>query len=102
MGIDLPVDPLHPIKGAEKFVKENVDVAKQYVRDYLTRAGKEALRDVPPGGGKVAEIEGRGLPRRAGRLEHRLAGMHAPRLRRPLERHGTEPGLSMPRQPIRP
>jgi Rieske Fe-S protein len=48
-----------PVKGAEKFVKENVDVAKQYVRDYLTRAGKEALRDVPLGGGKVVEIEGK-------------------------------------------
>lgn len=48
-----------PAKGGEKFIKENVDVAMQYVKDYLTHAEREKLQDVLPGEGKVAELEGR-------------------------------------------
>lgn len=48
-----------PAKGGGKFIKENVDVAVQYVKDYLTHAEKEKLRDVLPGEGRVAELEGK-------------------------------------------
>lgn len=48
-----------PVKGAEKFIKENVDVAMQYIKDYLTRAEREKLDDVLPGEGKVAELQGK-------------------------------------------
>jgi glycine/D-amino acid oxidase-like deaminating enzyme/nitrite reductase/ring-hydroxylating ferredoxin subunit len=46
-------------KGAGKFIEENVDVAMQYLKDYLTGAEKEKLQDVPLGGGKVVELEGK-------------------------------------------
>ena len=48
-----------PAKGGATFIKENLDVAMQFVRDYITHAEREKLEDVPLGHGKVAEIEGR-------------------------------------------
>lgn len=48
-----------PGKGGGTFIKENVDVAVQYVKDYLTSAERETLGDVQPGEGKVAELEGK-------------------------------------------
>ena len=48
-----------PLQGAEKFIKENLDVAKQYLKDYLTAAEREQLKDVQPGEGRVAELAGR-------------------------------------------
>lgn len=48
-----------PTKGAGKFIEENVDVAMQYLRDYLTHAEREQLRNVPLGEGRVAELDGK-------------------------------------------
>ncbi|HEX8169031.1 MAG TPA: FAD-dependent oxidoreductase [Thermoanaerobaculia bacterium] len=48
-----------PIKSAENFTKENVDVAKQMVKDYVRRAEVDAITDVGPGEGKIAEIDGK-------------------------------------------
>jgi glycine/D-amino acid oxidase-like deaminating enzyme/Rieske Fe-S protein len=48
-----------PTKGAGKLIEENVDVAMQYLRDYLTHAEKEQLQDVPLGEGRVAQLDGK-------------------------------------------
>ena len=47
-----------PVKSAKEFVKENVDVAAQYL-DHVRRAEVEALQDIPPGEGRVADVGGR-------------------------------------------
>ena len=47
-----------PAKSAKEFVKENVNVAKQYVKDYLSRADVDALAHIQPGEGELASIGG--------------------------------------------
>ena len=47
-----------PAKSAGSFVRENVNVAGQYVRDYLTAADVEKLENIAPGEGSLATIEG--------------------------------------------
>ena len=47
-----------PAKSAKEFVKENVNVAAQYVKDYLTRADVDALAHIQPGEGELASIGG--------------------------------------------
>lgn len=47
-----------PAKSAKEFVKENVDVAKQYVKDYLSRADVDSLQHIRPGEGELASIGG--------------------------------------------
>lgn len=50
-----------PAKSAGDFLKENANVAVQYVRDYLTRAEVEKLGEIPVGEGRLAELEGKKL-----------------------------------------
>ena len=47
-----------PAQSAKEFVKENVNVAKQYVKDYLSRADVDALAHIQPGEGELASIDG--------------------------------------------
>lgn len=47
-----------PAKSAGSFLRENVNVAGQYVRDYLTPADVEKLENIAPGEGSLATIEG--------------------------------------------
>lgn len=48
-----------PVKSAKEFVKENVNVAEQYVKDFLRRADVEKVADVETGEGCLVEIDGR-------------------------------------------
>jgi glycine/D-amino acid oxidase-like deaminating enzyme/nitrite reductase/ring-hydroxylating ferredoxin subunit len=47
-----------PAKSAGSFLRENVNVAGQYLRDYLTPADVEKLENIAPGEGSLATIEG--------------------------------------------
>ncbi|HEY0141563.1 MAG TPA: FAD-dependent oxidoreductase [Thermoanaerobaculia bacterium] len=49
-----------PVKSAKEFVKENVNVAEQYVKDFLLRrADVEKVADVAAGEGCLVEIDGK-------------------------------------------
>lgn len=48
-----------PVKSAKEFTKENADVAAHFIKDYIKRAEVEALQDVPPGEGRIADVGGR-------------------------------------------
>ena len=50
-----------PLKSAGEFLKENVNVAKQYARDYLTKSEVEQLEGTMPGEGKIVEVDGKKL-----------------------------------------
>jgi Rieske Fe-S protein len=50
-----------PVKSAPGFVHESVNVARQYLRDYLTRADVSQIEDVRAGEGKLIAVEGRKL-----------------------------------------
>lgn len=49
-----------PIKSAPKFIKENINVFGQYVKDYLGR-NNDAFIDIGLGEGKIVEFEGHKL-----------------------------------------
>jgi glycine/D-amino acid oxidase-like deaminating enzyme/nitrite reductase/ring-hydroxylating ferredoxin subunit len=46
-----------PVKSAKDFVKENADVAVQYL-DLIRRADVQSLQNVPPGEGRIVELHG--------------------------------------------
>jgi glycine/D-amino acid oxidase-like deaminating enzyme/nitrite reductase/ring-hydroxylating ferredoxin subunit len=48
-----------PAKSAKDFVKENADVAAQYVKDFLRRGDVHAMEHIAPGEGALANIEGK-------------------------------------------
>lgn len=48
-----------PLQSAGAFLQENVNVARQYFRGYLTRADIESLENIAPGEGALAEIDGK-------------------------------------------
>ncbi|WP_095985269.1 FAD-dependent oxidoreductase [Cystobacter fuscus] len=48
-----------PIAGARDFVHENADVAFHFVADRLARPDTHDLSEVPPGEGRIVEVEGR-------------------------------------------
>jgi glycine/D-amino acid oxidase-like deaminating enzyme/nitrite reductase/ring-hydroxylating ferredoxin subunit len=50
-----------PAKSAPSFVRENVNIAQQYLRDYLTRADVSPIEDIGPGEGKLIAVDGRKL-----------------------------------------
>lgn len=50
-----------PMKSAAKLIKENVDVAAQYVKDYLLKHYNEAFSEVGVGEGKILEKDGHKL-----------------------------------------
>lgn len=47
-----------PLKSAEDFIKENIDVAAQYAKDYLFPVSKENIDSIKPGEGRVVEMKG--------------------------------------------
>jgi glycine/D-amino acid oxidase-like deaminating enzyme/nitrite reductase/ring-hydroxylating ferredoxin subunit len=49
---------LDPLKGGKDFIHENLNVAKQYVKDYLTRAPVVELSDIRSGHGGIVKISG--------------------------------------------
>ncbi|TKK64328.1 FAD-dependent oxidoreductase [Ilyomonas limi] len=49
---------IKPVAGFTAFVKENVDVAKEFVKGFFTRDKIESLSDLAHGEGKVANYEG--------------------------------------------
>jgi glycine/D-amino acid oxidase-like deaminating enzyme/nitrite reductase/ring-hydroxylating ferredoxin subunit len=52
---------LTPVKSAKEFLKENLDVAQQYVKGVLTGVDVESLEEIEPGEGRVAVINGKRL-----------------------------------------
>ncbi|HEX6983717.1 MAG TPA: FAD-dependent oxidoreductase [Balneolaceae bacterium] len=50
-----------PLKSASKFAKENIDVAKQYIKDLTGKAEDLDLSHLKPGEGKIAEQDGHKL-----------------------------------------
>ncbi|MCY2685665.1 FAD-dependent oxidoreductase [Salinimicrobium sp. TH3] len=46
-----------PVKSAKNFIKENINVAKQYLKDLPGKAEVDSLEEIGPGQGKVMEIE---------------------------------------------
>ena len=49
---------IKPVAGFTAFVKENADVAKEFVKGYFTREKLESLSDIAHGEGKVVTYEG--------------------------------------------
>ena len=50
-----------PVKSAGDFVQENINVAKQYVKDYLSKPDIGAIEDIRPGEGKLVSFKGEKL-----------------------------------------
>jgi glycine/D-amino acid oxidase-like deaminating enzyme/nitrite reductase/ring-hydroxylating ferredoxin subunit len=50
-----------PAKSAGDFIQENINVAKQYVKDYLSKADTGTIEDIIPGEGKLTSIKGEKL-----------------------------------------
>lgn len=50
-----------PAKSAKGFVTENVNVAKQYIKDYLTHRHVMKLREVTPDEGGLVDVKGEKL-----------------------------------------
>ncbi|HYD80437.1 MAG TPA: FAD-dependent oxidoreductase [Paucimonas sp.] len=47
-----------PVKSARNFLKENLNVAGRYIKDYTQSADAMALSGMPPGEGGLVEIDG--------------------------------------------
>lgn len=50
-----------PVASAEKFIMENVNTAKYYIRDYITKQDFEQLSHVEKGRGELVEMNGEKL-----------------------------------------
>lgn len=50
---------VHVVAGSRKFVSENLNVAKQFVEDYLTTGPRHRIDAIPEGEGVVAELDGK-------------------------------------------
>lgn len=67
MGQDNPWQKLYsarrftPAKSAPDFMRENLNVAKQYVRDYLSKADTGTIEDIKPGEGKLVSLKDESL-----------------------------------------
>ena len=48
----------NPVKGGASFIEENVNVAKQYLKDYVVPGHSEKLQDIQQGEGRVVKIRG--------------------------------------------
>lgn len=46
-----------PVKSAKNYIKENINVAKQYLKDLPGKAEAERFSEVRPGEGKVVEVD---------------------------------------------
>ena len=47
-----------PVKSAKDFLTENLNVVKQYARNFLTRADLKQMKDVTPGEGALVDLDG--------------------------------------------
>jgi len=47
-----------PMKSARNFLKENINVAGQYIADYAHGADVPSLDDIPAGEGRIVELDG--------------------------------------------
>ncbi|HET9652250.1 MAG TPA: FAD-dependent oxidoreductase [Usitatibacter sp.] len=50
---------VRPVKAAKDFLKENLNVAAEYVKDYASMAKLKNIEEVPPGEGRIVEIDGK-------------------------------------------
>jgi len=48
----------NPLKGGATFIEENLNVATQYVKDYLIPGRSEKLQDIKPGEGMMVKVKG--------------------------------------------
>lgn len=46
-----------PVASAKRFLKENLHVAGELIKDYIFKAEEKDFADVTPGGGKIVEIK---------------------------------------------
>ncbi|NJW52266.1 FAD-dependent oxidoreductase [Salinimicrobium oceani] len=46
-----------PVKSAKNFIKENLNVAKQYLKDLPRKAEADSFSEIMPGQGKVVEVD---------------------------------------------
>lgn len=46
-----------PVKSAKNFIKENLNVAKQYLKDLPGKAEADSFDEIAPGQGKVVEVD---------------------------------------------
>ena len=51
----------NPARGGASFLKENINVAKQYIKDYVTPGQAENLQDLQQGEGKLVKFKGKNL-----------------------------------------
>ncbi|HET9576643.1 MAG TPA: FAD-dependent oxidoreductase [Usitatibacter sp.] len=59
-GADLyKANRVRPMKAAKDFLKENLNVAAEYVKDYASMAKVKGLEEVPVGEGRIVEIDGK-------------------------------------------
>ncbi|WP_040497589.1 (2Fe-2S)-binding protein [Fulvivirga imtechensis] len=52
---------VHPLRSAKKFISENANVAKQYLKDLPGSAEDEEYAEIAPGEGKIIEKDGQKL-----------------------------------------
>jgi len=64
---------LKPVAGFTEFVKENVDVAKEFVKGLFTKEKVESLSSLAQGEGKVIDFEGEKI----GLYKDEQGGLHA-------------------------
>lgn len=50
---------LEPVKAARDFMKENLNVAGEYLKDYARLLAASEVRELQPGDGKVVQLEGK-------------------------------------------
>lgn len=48
----------NPLKSAKRFIKENTNLASQFVKDYPFKGDVKELEDIPPGEGKLVKQDG--------------------------------------------
>ncbi len=48
-----------PLASAKEFIKENVNVAFEFIKDHLTKKDADAFEEVTIGQGKVMEVDGK-------------------------------------------
>ena len=64
---------IKPVAGFTEFAKENLDVAKEFVKGFLTKEKIESLSSIAHGEGKVVEYEGE----KFGLYKDEAGGLHA-------------------------
>jgi Rieske Fe-S protein len=50
---------IRPVKSAKEFLRQNVEVAREYAKGYFGGVDARTLRDVPIGQGKLLDVDGK-------------------------------------------